>query len=366
MKNMRRFYLAAAVILCLLYSGCSREKTGEEPTAVTTKSTVEEETGTSVTTEATEVAEDLHSQMGFTVDGTTLYDANGNPFIMRGVNHAHTWFPDKMEITAKALAEAGCNCVRIVLSNGEVWERNEAEEVARIIEACKENNLIAVLEVHDTTGSQNIASAMAAAEYFVSIKDVLLGEEAYVIINICNEWPSSTDSHTWKNAYLEAIPYLRENGLAHTIMVDCNGGGQNGRCMNWGGETVLASDPLKNVMFSIHMYGKSGGNAALVEKNIRYGTDLDLCVCVGEFGYQHDGKDVDEAFLMDYCQENAIGYLAWSWKGNAGQAAYLDLAVDWDGKELSPDWGETVINGPNGIRETAKLCTVFSEEAGEN
>ena len=353
-------FLAMVLMLCLFCAGCGREETGEEPTAVTAESTG---ASTALTTEATEPTEDLRSRMGFYVVGAALYDANGNPFVMRGVNHAHTWFPNEMEVTAKALAAAGCNCVRVVLSNGEVWERNEAEEVSRIIELCKENNLIAVLEVHDTTGRQDIAAAMAAAEYFVSIKDALLGEEAYVILNIANEWPSSADSYTWKSAYLEAIPYLREAGLAHTIMVDCSGGGQNGRCMELGGEAVLASDPLKNVMFSIHLYAKSGGNAALVEKNIRYGTDLDLCVCVGEFGYQHDGKDVDEAFIMAYCVENDIGYLAWSWKGNAEQAAYLDLALDWEGKQLSADWGETVINGPNGIRETAIICSVFTDNS---
>ena len=40
---------------------------------------------------------------------------------------------------------------------------------------------------------------------------------------------------------------------------------------------------------------------------------------------------------------------------------YLDLALEWDGSELSADWGEIVINGANGIRETARICSVFEE-----
>lgn len=32
------------------------------------------------------------SVKGFYVSGTTLYDATGSPFVMRGVNHAHTWY----------------------------------------------------------------------------------------------------------------------------------------------------------------------------------------------------------------------------------------------------------------------------------
>ena len=29
---------------------------------------------------------------GFTIENGSLIDANGNKFIMRGINHAHTWY----------------------------------------------------------------------------------------------------------------------------------------------------------------------------------------------------------------------------------------------------------------------------------
>mgnify|MGYP003300905157 CR=1 FL=1 len=305
--------------------------------------------------------EELKEQTGFYVSGTTLCDANGNPFVMRGVNHMHTWFTDKMEVTAAALEENGCNCVRIVLSNGEQWDENEAAEVERIIEICKEHNLIAVLEVHDTTGKWLEDDLLAAVQYFVDIKDVLIGEEDYVIINIANEWPSNNESNVWKEAYEEAIPMLREAGLAHTIMIDCAGGGQYGKCMEAAGAEVLASDPLGNVMFSVHMYGTAGGSAEIIEQNLLYAIEKELCVCVGEFGFTHGDGDVDEAFLMQYCEENDIGYLAWSWKGNASEASYLDMATEWDGSVLSADWGEVVVNGPCGIGETAEMCSVFEQ-----
>ena len=64
---------------------------------------------------------------------------------------------------------------------------------------------------------------------------------------------------------------------------------------------------------------------------------------------------------MQYCEENDIGYLAWCWKGNASEASYLDMATEWDGSVLSADWGEVVINGPEGIRETSEICSVFEQ-----
>ncbi len=303
----------------------------------------------------------LASRMGFYVDGTTLYDANGNAFVMRGVNHAHTWYTDKLEVSLDALADAGCNTVRIVLSDGGQYYRNSASEVETIIAECKERNMIAVLEVHDYTGSNSKADLLAAAQYFVDIKSALIGEEDYVIINIANEWMGNSESSVWEEAYVEAIPMLREAGLAHTIMADSAGWGQYARCIGDGGRDILAADPLHNVMFSVHMYGTAGGTAQKIENNLSYATDLGLCVCVGEFGYTHSDGDVAEEFLMDYCEDNDIGYLAWSWKGNSGGVEYLDIAVNWDGSDLSDDWGEVVMNGTNGIKETSDICTVFSE-----
>lgn len=89
---------------------------------------------------------------GFQVSGTKLLDANGNEFVMRGVNHAHTWYKNQLQTVIPALAKAGCNTVRIVLSNGEQWTKDTASEVSQIISLCEQNKLITVLEVHDATG----------------------------------------------------------------------------------------------------------------------------------------------------------------------------------------------------------------------
>lgn len=301
----------------------------------------------------------LREQMGFHVDGSTLYDANGSPFVMRGINHAHCWYEDQAINALQGIAQTGSNCIRLVLADGEQWTATPAQMVEALISRCKLEKMIVILEVHDATGYKDKESVLKAAQYFVDIKDSLIGQEDYVIINIANEWQGNSESKLWTEAYLEAIPMLREAGLAHTIMIDSSGWGQYGRCIQDGGEDLLAADPLGNVMFSIHMYGTAGGSEESIEKNLRYATDQNLCVCVGEFGYTHTDGDVQEDYLMQYCQDNQIGYIAWSWKGNGGGVEYLDLAEDWSGNTLSPDWGEIVVNGGNGIKQTAQTCTVF-------
>lgn len=296
---------------------------------------------------------------GFYVDGTKLMDANGNEFIFRGVNHSHTWFKDKDEIAIPAIAETGSNSVRVVFANGIQWSMDNETALEKIINMCRENKLVAIVEVHDGTGDNSIETLEKIADYWIDMKNVLIGNEAYVILNIANEWVGTWDSETWRDGYVSVIPKIREAGIENTIMVDSAGWGQYGKCVQDHGMEVFDSDPLGNTMFSVHMYGTAGKNEETIRSNIEGATDQGLCICVGEFGHDHSDGDVDEDYIMSYCTENGIGYLGWSWKGNSDEVGYLDIASEWDGSVLSADWGEKLINGENGIRATSKICSVF-------
>ncbi|MBB4660295.1 hypothetical protein GGQ59_002845, partial [Parvularcula dongshanensis] len=48
----------------------------------------------------------------------------------------------------------------------------------------------------------------------------------------------------------------------------------------------------------------------------------------------------------------------WSYSGNGGGVEDLDLVLDFDPARLSP-WGERLVNGPGGLRETSRLASVF-------
>lgn len=348
MKKIVSALLAAAVSFTV-FCGCNTNS-AEQTSAVTESSSAVSEDS---------VSEDSVSEGGFKVDGTRLLDANGNEFVMRGVNHAHSWYRDQDETAFKAIAETGSNCVRIVLSNGIQWTRDNRTTVTSLIDLCRENGLIAIVEVHDGTGDDSAETLEQIADYWIKIKDALIGNEAYVILNIANEWTGGWDSKKWSEAYVSVIPKIREAGIKNTIMVDAAGWGQYGKSIKEKGMDVFNSDSLGNTMFSVHMYGTAGKNSKTIEENITGATKQGLCICVGEFGYNHSDGDVDEAYIMKYCTENNIGYLGWSWKGNGGGVEYLDLAEEWDGSKLSADWGEVLINGENGIRKTSKPCSVF-------
>ena len=297
---------------------------------------------------------------GFHVSGTKLYDANGNEFIMRGANYPHAWYTSEYTTAIPAIASKGFNSVRIVLSNGQKYDKTSYSEVSALIDICKQNNLVAILEVHDATGSDSTDALNQAVNYWIEMKSLLQGNEAYVILNIANEWYGTwDDGNAWKNGNISAIKSLRNAGINNTIMVDCAGWGQYPQVIFDHGKEVLNADSQGNTMFSIHMYEYAGGDATTVRNNIDSALNQNLCLVIGEFGGYHTNGDVDEQTIMDYCQEKGVGWLAWSWTGNDESLNYLDMCYDFAGNSLT-SFGNQVIYGTNGISQTAKTCSIFS------
>lgn len=301
-----------------------------------------------------------HAAAGFTVSGGKLYDANGAEFVMRGVNHAHTWYPQQTSSFANVKA-LGANTVRVVLASGQRWTKNDTADVANVVSLCKQNRLICVLEVHDTTGygEQSGAATLAqAVDYWISVQSALTGQEKYVIVNIGNEPYGNQNYGSWATDTSNAIKRLRTAGFAHSIMVDAPNWGQDwSNTMRDGAASVFAADPARNTIFSIHMYGVYN-TAAKVSDYLGRFRSAGLPIVVGEFGHNHSDGDPDEETILSYSQANGIGWLGWSWSGNGGGVEYLDLAVNFDPANLS-SWGQRLFNGTNGIRQTAKEATVY-------
>ena len=303
---------------------------------------------------------------GFKVDGAKLLDRCGNEFVMRGVNLAYTWFESSAYTQLEAVANAGANTVRVVLTDGKAYGKaaDPADKVMAFANKCKEYGMLTILEVHDETGSNDIADLKDAAKYFANMAETLKGTESYIIINIANEWHNDAASTVWRDGYKEAIKIIRDAGLRHCIMVDAGGYGQGAATIHSHGLEVLDSDPENNLIFSIHMYG-GAGNTNKVKSNIDGVINQNLALCIGEFGWYHSDGDVDEDLILSYCQEKKVSWLAWSWYGNGSPVEYLDMVKDpsanptlasydnitiknWDGSQswtgLSCDWGKKIID----------------------
>ncbi|WP_181958691.1 hypothetical protein [Nonomuraea diastatica] len=96
--------------------------------------------------------------VGLRVDGGRIIEVNGSDFVMRGVSHAHVWYPSQTSSFANIKA-LGANTVRVVLGSGQRW--GPSNGIPNIVHLCRTNRLICVLEVHDTV-MFNIAGAQPA------------------------------------------------------------------------------------------------------------------------------------------------------------------------------------------------------------
>jgi mannan endo-1,4-beta-mannosidase len=296
---------------------------------------------------------------GFFVSGGRLFDSQGNDFIMRGINHPVAWFQGSALAWMDEIATTGSNSVRIV------WETTQANTaMARAaIERAVELGMVPMIELHDITGSPDVADPARMAQYYVDeMRDILLEFEPYLLINIANEWGNfQTPDADWVQAYRQAITVLRDAGLNHTLVVDASDNGQRGPVIVAEGTGLQEYDPQHNILFSTHMY-QSYANPQSILDVMRGAAAKDLPLIVGEFGFQHgEGPTpIPYEVMVDEAQRIGLGYLAWSWTGNSGGVEYLDMSVDGTAAQLT-GWGDDIINGQNGIRNTSAPASIFGQ-----
>jgi mannan endo-1,4-beta-mannosidase len=300
---------------------------------------------------------------GFHVAGGRLLDANGEDFVLRGVNHAHAWYPTRTAQALKDIKALGANSVRVVLATGDRWTKNDTADVAAVVAQCKQNRLVCVLEAHDTTGYGEQAGATTlarAVDYWIGVKSAVQGQEKYVILNIGNEPYGNSGYAAWTSDTANALARMRAAGFRHTLMVDAPNWGQDWSfTMRDHAAEVFAADPERNTVFSIHMYGVFN-TADKVRSYLDRFISQRLPIVVGEFGGMHSDGDPDEDAIMSSARQLGVGYLGWSWSGNGGGVEYLDMATGFDAAHLTA-WGQRVFSGADGIKQTAKEAGIFGD-----
>jgi mannan endo-1,4-beta-mannosidase len=293
---------------------------------------------------------------GLHISGRDVVEANGQKFVMRGVNHPHVWYQSRTGSFADIKA-LGANTVRVVLGTGKRW--GPSTDVTQVISLCKQNRMICVLEVHDTTGYGEEGAAASldeAANYWISQKNVLAGQEDYVVINIGNEPIGNTNAAQWTDATANAVRKLRANGFEHLLMVDGPNWGQDWQnVMRTTAQTVWNADDRRNTVFSIHMYAVYN-TASSITSYLDAFQNMGLPLVVGEFGWRFASTEVDHETILAETQRRGLGYLGWSWSGNTDPV--LDMATNFDAAQLTT-WGQRIFNGANGIKATSKEATIF-------
>jgi mannan endo-1,4-beta-mannosidase len=310
-------------------------------------------------------AADVAGTAGIRVHDGRLVEATGSDLVLRGVNYDFISYPNENGSFA-AIKAAGANAVRVPLGIGHQWPLDSPRAIATVVGLCRHNRLICVLDAHDTTGfgqDKKAATMAEAVRFWIGVRDALLGQEDYVIINIANEPFGNGATWPWAAQTADAIRQLRAAGFKHTLMVDAPGWGQDESfIMRDNAQRVIAADPTGNTIFDIHTYGQF---ATAQKVNSYFGSFASrrLPIVVGEFSSEHEWGDPDEDAIMASAQAHHMGYFAWSWSGNDKQYSYLDLVNNFDGNSRTA-WGQRFINGPNGLSTATHEATIYRNGTG--
>lgn len=291
---------------------------------------------------------------GFFVQNGRLRDAYGADFVIRGVNNPHYWFDVAAQYQAylalDAIASYGTNTIRVV------WETAGPPALLReVLHRIVELGMVPMVELHDVTSDTNRARLVDMAEYYASadVRQVLNDFREYLIVNIANEW----SGNDFVGAYTEAVTYLRNNGVSHTLVIDANGFGQNGQVIIDNAAALINADPQRNLLFSVHMYERFG-TAAAVDAFLNAATSRSIPVIVGEFGWQHNQQAVAWERILARTSELGVGYIAWSWFGNDDATAHLDM-IELPSGALT-GWGQDVMTrAPGSIQDTSQPASIF-------
>lgn len=324
----------------------------------------------------------LGFSQGFKTDGATLKDANGNAFIMKGINVPLAWYQQDVLNNIKNIKKnSGSNTLRIVIGGdfapNAAWNTPDAIWQAAIDSTIK-NKMIPMIELHNVLGSNDSLDLKKATEWWVSKKDYLTRPDIakYVLINIANEWgdwnmsqqnATAPNQVYWRDSYITAVKRLRAAGIKTTLVIDAPGYGQDkgATALLNHATTIINADPEKNLLFGIHTYcewnSTNGPSPSTVFPQLKAAL---IPFFIGEVADSHPADAAGTTFcqipaaqIMGASVQYNSGYLGWSWKGNGATTAALDVSLDWAGTQLTT-WGDLLVNSIVGTK-TAVEASVF-------
>lgn len=295
---------------------------------------------------------------GFFVLNNKLYDANGNEFRIRGVNKLH-W-----DARSPGIPKTRANTVRWVVDFRQPTSTN-----LRLMNESIANRIVPMPSSWTGTCKNERSYLTQIVDTWVTQASAWKTIDKYMILNIANEW-GPRNSTVWRDAYIDAIRRLRAAGYRSTIAVDSGGCGQNWEDIAYYGRAVFNSDPQKNVIFDMHVYGVYGSGQwsqpllPALDKLKATG----LPIVIGEFG---PGRNIGPspttltpAEIMKASEERGFGWLAWAWDDPAYNANDNWFALSYNGDYRSSadltTFGKVVVeHATYGLVRLARPATVF-------
>jgi lysophospholipase L1-like esterase/thiol-disulfide isomerase/thioredoxin len=306
-------------------------------------------------------------------DGTTMktggkyvYDACGQKMILRGVNQMTCWTDwigtprDGMPMFSE-IAKTGANAVRIV------WiytENTTVDELDRAITNAANYGMIPMIEIHNQTCNWSTDAMTEVLNWWTKPEVVALikKHQKYLMVNFANEMGTGgTTAESFKAEYSRVISAMRVSGIHTPIVIDSSSCGQDESMIMQTAQSLVASDPDHNLVFSLHIYW-TDQNIFRIVKAMTDANSLNIPMIIGEFA----NKSVDcstPILYKDIIKQSEIlqiGYFPWSWDH---QNACVDHSMTKDANQsFDTLWGwalEVSVTDPYSIKNTSIKSNCF-------
>ncbi len=285
------------------------------------------------------VSLEAQTQQYIHINGKYILGPCGDTLLLRGLNYApYNWGYDINSLETAEVAKTGANAVRMdwYANNPDpntdaVYKNYVALDSA--ISKCIHNKMIAVVEIHDYTCSNDTAALLGLNTWWSQnnvFTNILQKYKESVIVNYANEAlyfdfsgnPTAALA-TYKNTYKNIITALRNvSGFNFPIMIDAPDCGANSDAFITSNvaNDLIQFDPRHNLIFSAHAYWYSFANndSAQMAAKINAVLAQNIPLVLGEVANLQDDVNpcayiLNYKPLLNFCQQNKVGWLAWSW-----------------------------------------------------
>lgn len=300
------------------------------------------------------------SSGGMYVQNGKLFSPSGSPFVPRGINLQYGDNPTSALSAITPIANTGANIVRLQLR-----KTTTAAQLRSALDAIVAKKMVAMpmyweSDVTCQSSSSPLLTAVSSL-WLGSWKSVLQDSKYHgkILLNVANEWGEDTNNYAdYLSTYKSVIKSLRSGGYTMPLVIDAAHCGQYvDSFLSGRGAQLLNADPKKNLVFSVHAYNWKWDTHAEIDSAIAALKAQKLTFMFGEFGDYHfqAPNNIDHYYLLNKTQDESVGWIAWSWKGNgSGTEEVLDMSYNYDSINLTTH-GNDIVYGEDGLKQTSVL-----------
>lgn len=297
----------------------------------------------------------------FSVSGRDILTPQGNRVLLRGVNKMSVFDEEDLDgsVYFPEIAKSKSNTVRIVWAINSDRGPTTEGQLEKLITNAKNAGLLPMVELHDATGDLSQLPAMVDYWTKPSVVNIINSHSDHVLLNIANECGDDTvEAPEFIAAYTSAVQRIRRAGIRTPLVIDAPDFGKNLGVLNESAAALLAADPDRNLIFSVHLYWPINGGAGVqfITQNLQTAASLGYPLISGEFSkfgaFNPNGSICAEGGRTDYVtmlrvmNELQIGWYAWEWGpgnefGDAG-CAVMDMTTNGKFANLKAGWATEV------------------------